>query len=271
MTNPAARMRPASSYWTSRARRVAIKSALRGAVLALILATWQMLAQRSGPLGVPSVTKTLEATWTLLADGSLIRGLAVTNEAMVIGYVVSLAVSLPVGLAMGLRPGVKRLLEPYLTILIALPMIAVLPVAQVMFGLTLTSRVVVVVLFAFTYMTVNTMVGVETVDERLREMSRSFQASWWQTMRNVVLPGATPAIIAGARLGLGRAIMGMIVAELLLVSPGIGSMILDYQASFEPPYVFAILLVAVLEGVVLMQLAAVVEQRLLRWRDPVAA
>ena len=246
---------------------LAVKVALRFGVLGLILGGWQYAARGGDPLGMPSPIQTFRAIGDLVADGSLIQGLWVTNQAMVVGYVVSLAISLPLGIAMGLVPWIRRVGEPYLTILLALPMISVIPIVQGVFGLGFMSRVVVIILFAFTYMTVNTIVGVRSVDERLKEMATSFRASRWQMLRRVILPGATPGIFAGARLGLGRALIGMVVAELLLVSPGVGSMILDYQSGFQPPYVFGILLVTVLEGVLLMECAGWLERRLLWWRE----
>ena len=88
-------------------------------------------------------------------------------------------------------------------------------------------------------------------------------------MRYVVLPAAVPGIMAGVRLGLGRAMIGMVVAELSLIGAGIGSLILDYQVRFQPAYVFAIILVVILEGVLLMEIARRLETRLGQWKGSV--
>jgi ABC-type nitrate/sulfonate/bicarbonate transport system permease component len=85
-------------------------------------------------------------------------------------------------------------------------------------------------------------------------------------LRRVTLPAAVPAIMAGVRLGMGRAIIGMVIAELSLIGAGIGSLILDYQVRFEPAYVFAIVLTAVVEGVVLIEIARRIESRFARWK-----
>lgn len=252
---------------SSRLRESAIKTGLRLMVLAMLLGGWHYLAGGGDALSLPSPAATFSAIGDLIGDGSLMRGLWATNQAMIVGFLIAIVISLPLGIVMGLHDGLRKIGEPYITILLALPTIAFLPIVQVVFGLTFTSRVIVIVLFAFTYMSVNTMVGVRIVDPQLKEMARSFNASRFQMLTKVVLPGAVPGILSGVRLGLGRALLGMIIAELLLVSPGIGSMILDYKAAFQPNFVFGILLVLVLEGVVLMGLATWLERRLLSWRE----
>jgi ABC-type nitrate/sulfonate/bicarbonate transport system permease component len=143
------------------------------------------------------------------------------------------------------------------------------PIVQASLGLTFAARVAVVFLFSFVYMTVNTMVGVRTVDPGLKEMARSYLASPLQRMRFVILPAAVPGIMAGVRLGLGRAMIGMVVAELSLIGAGVGSLILDYQVRFQPAYVFAIILVVILEGVLLMEIARRLELRLGQWKGSV--
>jgi ABC-type nitrate/sulfonate/bicarbonate transport system permease component len=110
------------------------------------------------------------------------------------------------------------------------------------------------------------MIGVQEVSPDLKEMGRSFGASRSSMLRLVTLPAAAPAIMAGVRLGLGRAIIGMVIAELSIVGAGIGSLLLEYQVRFQPAYVFAIVLLAVLEGVLLMEIARRVEGRFARWK-----
>jgi ABC-type nitrate/sulfonate/bicarbonate transport system permease component len=100
-------------------------------------------------------------------------------------------------------------------------------------------------------------------------MARSYLASPLQRMRFVILPAAVPGIMAGVRLGLGRAMIGMVVAELSLIGAGVGSLILDYQVRFQPAYVFAIILVVILEGVLLMEIARRLELRLGQWKGSV--
>lgn len=242
------------------------KVALRLAVLFTILGAWQLLGDDQSRLTMPTFTRTLAALAELISTGALIDGLWTTNQALIGGYALSLAVSLPLGVLLGTSIGAERVLQPYLTILLAAPMISVVPIIQAAFGLTLGARIAVVFLFAFIYMTINTTVGVRGVDSRLREMASSFGSTRLQMLRWVILPGAVPAIMAGVRLGLGRAIIGMIIAELVLVGAGIGSLIIEYETRIQPAYVFAIVLAVVLEGVLLMEIARRIEGRLAHWR-----
>lgn len=243
-----------------------LKPVLRVSILVAFLAGWQLIGNDRIRLAMPSFTRTLSALGDVIADGSLVQGMLITNQALVGGYLLALLVSLPLGIMMGSSRFISNLSMPYLTILLATPMIALVPIVQLIFGFTLTARIVVVFLFAFIYIAFNTMVGVRTVDPSLREMARSYGASRAQMLRLITLPAAVPSIMAGIRLGLGRAIIGMVIAELSLIGAGIGSLILEYQVRFQPAYVFAIVMVAVLEGVVLMEIARRIEARLVTRR-----
>jgi ABC-type nitrate/sulfonate/bicarbonate transport system permease component len=245
------------------------KIALRLGILAVVLGLWQMVGNDEIRLGMPTFTGTVTAGAEMFADGTLLNALWITNQAMFVGYFLAIVVSLPLGIAMGSSPAIERVATPYLMILLAAPMIAVVPIVQASLGLTFAARVAVVFLFSFVYMTVNTMVGVRTVDPGLKEMARSYLASPLQRMRFVILPAAVPGIMAGVRLGLGRAMIGMVVAELSLIGAGVGSLILDYQVRFQPAYVFAIILVVILEGVLLMEIARRLELRLGQWKGSV--
>jgi ABC-type nitrate/sulfonate/bicarbonate transport system permease component len=242
------------------------KVLLRSAILIVLLVLGQMGGNDEIRLGMPTFTGTMGALGEMVADGSLVEALWITNQALIVGYLLALVVSLPLGVAMGSSPAFERIAGPYLIILQAAPMIALVPIVQAALGLTFAARVAIVFLFSFIYMTINTMVGVRGVDPGLKEMSRSFLASPSQRMRFVILPAAVPGIMAGVRLGLGRAMIGMVVAELALIGAGVGSLILDYQVRFQPAYVFAIILVVVLEGVLLMEIARRLELRLSQWK-----
>jgi ABC-type nitrate/sulfonate/bicarbonate transport system permease component len=200
----------------------------------------------------------------LIVSGELPRALLDSNVALLWGYLLALAVALTVGFTMGLARTFRAVVSPYLIILLSTPLIAILPILQAIFGLGLGTRIVVVFVFAFVYITVNTDVGVRSVPADLMEMARSFGASRWQRLTRIILPHAFPAIMSGARLGLGRGVVGMVIAELFLVSSGLGSMLSFYMARFDAGAVLAVALTMVLEGVVIMSAARWLERRLER-------
>lgn len=237
---------------------------LRLGLLAVLLVGWQLVGDDSVRLRMPTFTRTVESGLDLILTGDLVRRLVDSNAALVVGYSAALVVGISSGLAMGLVPALGAIARPYFLALIALPMIGILPLIQAVFGLGLTARVVVVFVVAFIYVTLNAEVGARAARPELREMARSLNASRWQTLREIVLPQAFPSIMAGTRLGLERAIGGMVLSELFLTGAGIGSLLAFHRNRLDAGAVFAISLTLVLEGVILLTLARRMENRLTR-------
>jgi ABC-type nitrate/sulfonate/bicarbonate transport system permease component len=247
--------------WTAQNLKV---PALRLGLLVVLLVGWQLIGDDTVRLRMPTVARTVSSWWQLVVRGDLLRRLFDSNAAMIVGYTVALVVGIASGLAMGLVPRIGAIARPYLLALIALPMIGILPLIQAVFGLGLTARVVVVFVVAFIYVTLNAEVGARAASASLREMAHSFGASRWQMLREIVLPQAFPSIMAGTRLGLERAIGGMVLAELFLAGAGIGSLLSFHRNRLDAGAVFAIALTMVLEGVILLALARRIERHVTR-------
>jgi len=239
---------------------------LRLGVLAVLLAVWQLIGNDAIRFAMPSFTRTLSAFVDLLRSGELLTGLLVSNEALAYGFGLALVVGIPMGLLMGASGLAQRVVQPYLLMLLALPVITVLPIVQAVFGLSVSARIALVFVASFVYVAANTAAGVETVPPDFREMASSYGATRWQTTRYVVLPAAIPAMMAGIRLGLSRAVIAMVIAELFLAGAGIGNLIVLYRTKFDSAFVFALALTLVLEGVLVTEVARRIERRLGRWR-----
>lgn len=237
---------------------------LRLGILVVLIAAWQLVGNDSAMIRMPTFTRTAGAFWRMLTSWQLPAALLQSNIALICGYALALLAGIPLGVLMGTVDLARKVVSPYLLMLLSLPLIAVLPILQTIFGLGLGTRIVVVFLFSFVYVAMNTMVGVRSLPTDLDEMSRSFGASRLQRLTKVVLPHAFPAIMAGARLGLGRGVVGMVIAELFLVSSGLGSLLSFYMTRFDTGAVLAVALTMVLEGVVLMAIARRVEALLTR-------
>ena len=121
------------------------------------------------------------------------------------------------------------------------------------------------VVFTFVIIVVDTRAGVRSVDRSLIDMAKSFGASEASIWQRILLPGALPAIIAGLRVGLGRAFTGMVLAELLLVGVGVGRLMLKYRGSFDSDFLYATILVVVVEAIVCTLLLRALENRVLTW------
>lgn len=240
---------------------------VKSSVPVAVLAVWYVIGSDESRMDFPTPTRTVQALWSMISDGTLIEALLATNQALVIGFLASCLVGIPLGIGVGLIPRLGRVAVPILTIFMSLPLIALVPVIQVIFGLTLAARAAVVMLFAWPFVVFNVVSGVRSIDRHLEEMAHSFGARRWQRLRRVILPGSLAHVMAGIRVGLGRAVSGMVVGELVLVGAGLGSLLSHFQGRFETAHVMGIVVVIVVEGVVLTWLAAKWEGRLLRWRD----
>lgn len=253
-------VRSEDGFW----RTSVLPLTLRFGILIVIIVAWQIVGDDSRQIRMPTFTRTASSFWSMVASGELPRALVQSNIGLLFGYLLALSISIPLGILMGLSGTMRKLVNPYLTIMLSTPLIALLPILQAAFGLGLTTRVVVIFIFSFIYIAVNAMVGVRSVPEDIVEMARSFGASKAQLLRKIILRHAFPAIMAGARLGLARAVVGMVIAELFLVSTGLGSLLSFYMQRFDAGAVLAIALTMVAQGVILIALARKAEAALLR-------
>ena len=232
---------------------------------ALFATAWELYARMRGGLLLPGFGETVRATAGLLGEAELWHALYVSNQALVLGFVLALGVGIPVGILLGRFGTLERYANVHLDILLVTPMAAVIPLLVMWAGIGLTSRVALVALFSVVMVIVNTRAGVRQVDPSLIEMARSFGASERQVWTRVLLPGALPAVMTGVRLGLGRAVTGMVLVELLMVSDGLGGLVLTYRGLLKAPPLYGTIALVLIEALVLISLARRAEDRLTRW------
>ncbi|MFD9883233.1 ABC transporter permease [Streptomyces alboflavus] len=232
---------------------------------ALFATAWELYARARGGLLLPGFTETLRATVALLGDAELWRALYVSNQALVLGFGLAVVVGVPVGTALGRFRLLERYADVYLNILLVTPVAAVIPLLVMSFGVGLASRVALVTAFSVVMVIVNSRAGVRQVDPGLIEMARSFGAGERWIWRWVLLPGALPAIMTGLRLGLGRAVTGMVLVELLMVSDGLGGLILTYRGLLKAPPLYGTIAIILAEALLLVTAAHWAERRLTRW------
>jgi ABC-type nitrate/sulfonate/bicarbonate transport system permease component len=227
---------------------------------------WEIIGRSQNTHLLPPLSKVLSAWLELLVSGQLIQALKVSLQALVIGYLLSIGFGIPLGLLMGRYRRLERFCNVYMTALLTVPMISFIPFLVIAFGLGLQSRVWIVFLFAFVYIAINTTAGVRNVDPILTEMARSFGARERELFVKVILPAALPMIMAGVRLGMGRAILGMVTSEMILAAVGFGVMLMTFGASFNTPALFATILTIVMLAVVLLGVIQYLDRRLMPWR-----
>lgn len=228
------------------------------AVAIPVIVIWQLDAHRAGLL-VPTFTAFAAAVGKVATGAAFWQALGTSETALVIGYGAAVLIGVPLGFAMG-RVGILRLVAaPYLNLTIITPMALVMPIVLMVFGLSLTARVVIIFLFAIGFIVFPIEAGVSTIPRPLQDMCRSYGGSELQMWREILLPGSLPALMTGLRQGLGHALTGMVVAELTLLAVGLGRLILDYEGQFDSASVFAVVLLIIAQAVLLMSVLRVIE------------
>lgn len=184
-----------------------------------------------------------------------------------IGYLLAIVLGIPIGLAAGRFRRLQYALDPWLNFFNSLPRIALLPVLVIMFGVFgPASKIAVVFLGAFFSIVIPTMQGVRTTDKRFVDVARSFRASEWMLFRSVVIPATVPFIITGMRLGIARALIGVVTAELYTQTEGIGVLIRRATELRQGDRALFGVLLFTISGIVGVEAIRRVEARFQKWR-----
>jgi NitT/TauT family transport system permease protein len=206
----------------------------------------------------------------LIQSGQIAGHLAASLVSLVVGYVLAVAGGVTLGLLLGRYRWAEVIAAPYVSAFLAAPKLVFVPVLYSLLGLGREIQIAVIFLNAFFVIVVNTAAGIRNVDYSCIEMARVFGASEGQLFTKVLLPGALPLTMAGLRLGIGRAVKGMISGEMLVTLFGLGALLRKYGSRFDSAGVFAVLLVVV--GVALLCTLAIqaIERRVTAWMEPVS-
>lgn len=245
--------------------------ALRLGVFVAAVSLWELFLSHSKNFLLPTFSHTAIALFNLVfQEPRFWEALYISNQALLLGYAASVAIGIPAGLLAGRVRSMDRILNPYVGVLLVMPVAPLIPIVIIALGLGLAARVFIVVLFAVVFITINTRAGVRGVEPALIEMAQSFGASEAQIWRRIIVPGALPAIFAGLRIGLGRAITGMVMVELLLVATGLGRLLLEFSGRMQSDLVFATVLAVIIEALVLLSTMQAVEKRVAPWAPDIS-
>jgi len=238
------------------------------AAVLVFFVLWQAVgsARIVSRLFLPAPTDVLEAFRELIADGELARDLAVSGQEFFIGYFLAGATAIPLGLLLGWYPRVRYALDPFVTFLYATPRIVLLPLFIIWLGIGVESKIAVIFLGAFFAVLINTTAGVRNLDSHLIRVARSLGAGDLVIFRTIALPGSVPFILTGLRLGIGHALIGVVVGELVAAQFGIGRMMAIAGATFQSSKVFAGLFFIATTGMVLTYILQRLERHFDAWR-----
>ncbi|HEX2928165.1 MAG TPA: ABC transporter permease [Candidatus Binatia bacterium] len=231
---------------------------------------WEIAGRSVDSALIPPLSQIGAAWWKMLASGKLLANLTMSLTTLVAGFFLAVLLGIVVGVLMGRFRAVEHFLDLYVNSLMSAPATAFVPVLILWFGLGVESRIAVVFLFAVFVIIINTMTGVKQVDTVFVEMARSFGAKEREIFFKIILPASMPAIMAGVRLGMGRAVKGMVTAEMLLTLTGIGAMIMQYGSAFATDSLFAVILTILLIAMIATKLVQWVDRRLTGWKAEIA-
>lgn len=257
---------PTRRAWGGARRRLSTGLLVRLASVAAGLLLWELYAPTVNPILLKPPSQILLGAVRLLRDGTLGDAILKSLHNFAIGFGIALAL----GLALGVLTARSRLLfqvtEPWINALYSTPSVALVPFLALWLGIGDLPKVATIAVFAVFPILINTQQGVRHVEPQLLEVARSFLSSERRLWTDVLLPGALPYILAGARLAIGRALVGMVVSEFLTsFNGGLGSLIIQFQNTFRVDLMFVPVITVAVLGMALIGLVQWLERRLAPW------
>lgn len=221
--------------------------------LALCGLAWEM-AIRGGLLRyqyLPAPSSIALGASEIVANGELAAATLHTIVSVLLGWVIAVALGVALGLLLGCSPFLRRNLMTTIEVLRPMPAVAFVPMALLLFGFSIQTELVVIILPSVWPVLINTMGGLTDIHPRLEDVARTFRLTRTATFCRVFLPAATPAIMVGVRLSLSLAVVLAVVAEMVGNPEGLGYAVVSQQQALRPDRMFAYVIVVGLLGIVL--------------------
>ena len=241
------------------------RALFRYGFVALILVVWEIVGPSIDPIFFTYPTKIALAFYQLTASGDLPHYLGESLEVMIYGMLCAIVVGIPLAVLMARVRWLDWSLDFPINALYATPLVALVPLLVLWFGIYLKAKIIVVFLFAVFPILINTYQGVRECDKNMLEVAHSFRSSEWLMWQDVLLPYALPYIAAGVRLAIGRGLVGMVIAEFYTTISGLGFMITRYANNFEMDKTFVPVIVLMALGVSLTAGLKWLERRVAPW------
>lgn len=238
--------------------------------LLVLVAAWEWFGRDVNPVFGSYPSAIAVAFWDLLRSGKLIAALLESLQPFVVGYGLAIVLGVPLGLVVGRFRTMEAALGIYVTAGYAMPLVALVPLLILWFGLGFTVKAAVIFLMSVFPICINTWLGVRAVPKSLIEVGRSFVASDAVILRRIVLPATLPYIMAGIRLAVGRAVVAMVIAEFFTTISGLGAIIINSANNFDTATMFVPIIVLMVLAIGLNSLIGWVEHRVAPWQAEIA-
>jgi NitT/TauT family transport system permease protein len=259
------RARAARAASARRLRRLALNLAIRLVSLAAFLALWEIVGSGIDPVLFTTPTAVAKAAVEMIWSGELWTYLRPSLQVLAIGFALAVIFGVAIGVLLARYWVLDVALSVYITFLYSIPSVALVPLIVLWAGFDTGAKVIILFLFAFFPMAINTYQGVKSVDPKLIEVGRAFRCSERQLWANIVLPAALPFIVSGLRLALGRGLIGMVLADLYTAISGIGYLIVRTASTYQVNKMFVPIVTLGLLGVTLTALLRLAEKYVAPW------
>jgi len=252
--------------------KASAKYAIYPVTIALCVAAWWWIAAAANnPRVIVGPFDTGTAFVHLFTDPPLTRlmvsGLEVTVTSILLGFALAAVVGVPLGVLMGRYLVLDIFLDPWVNIWYSIPAIAFVPLTMNWTGVSSTSSVVIAFLIAVFSIIINVYGGVRNVSGSMVDSGRSYGASQAQLMTKIILPASLPNIMVGLRLGVARAIEGVIIAEMVFTVIGIGGMLDDAADNLQLALSGALIIVLAIVCLALNEAMKQVSRRVVAWKE----
>lgn len=229
-------------------------------------AAWQVVGMQTSSETFVPITETISRLGQLVGDGTLPAALWTSFRSYLVGMAIALVLGTFVGLLLARRRLLRTAFEPYVVALYATPMVGLIPFLLALLGFGFWPKVVVIVLFAFFPVLLNTQRGAQSIEPELLDVARCYRSSEWDVWRHVIIPYTLPFTMTGVRQSLARGLVGMIASDFFLSSDGLGSLLVTSSQRFDTAEMLAVTLTITVIGLILMAIGRLAESYFARWR-----
>jgi ABC-type nitrate/sulfonate/bicarbonate transport system permease component len=234
--------------------------------VAFFLGAWEIGGRQVDPLFMSYPSEIARSAVRLAASGELVTALESSLQTLILAFVIASVVGVSLGLLIGRYKAVEAATDWLVNALYATPLVAIIPLVILWFGLGNAAKLFIVTILAVFPILINTISGVHNVPANLIELGNAFAAREREVFVKIILPSALPYMMTGLRLGIGRAIIGMVVAEFFTAITGLGALIVKYGNQYDTAAMFVPILVLMLLGVTLSIAVRRAEKWIAPWR-----
>ncbi|WP_068114785.1 ABC transporter permease [Tropicimonas marinistellae] len=222
---------------------------------------WEIVGRSGLTFFVPPLSEVIATLFSVIGTPAFLTALSETAYAFFLGVFFAIVIGVPVGILMGKNRLADELLLPWVNIFLSAPLTALVPVLMVLFGFGMKSIIITTTLFAIWIIILNARAGVKQINRSLVDMAKSFLATPWDAFFKIYIWAALPEILGGIRIGVIRAVKGVIIGQLLISIVGFGALFELYSSNFLMGHFWAVLIVLFAMAFAVSELLAYLERR----------